>query len=113
MCTDANGISPYPEGWMIQRKHWHFHRRLFERYGLVLGYRGFSRIVAQISSGKALLIWTAQEPRGDLWSVRIKGVPVYVLAEDECIITAYPPTGKLQRTRKQLLEVRKAARLKT
>lgn len=45
-----------PDGWSLDRGSWHFHRRLWERYGFRLEYGEFSRIVGDVQRGQAVLL---------------------------------------------------------
>jgi hypothetical protein len=45
-----------PEGWSLDRGTWHFHRRLWQRYGFHLEYGEFTRMVADIREGRAVLL---------------------------------------------------------
>lgn len=48
-------MGDWPEGAMIQRAHWHFHARLYERYsGMILDPGGFSDILRQLKDGSAV-----------------------------------------------------------
>jgi hypothetical protein len=54
-----------PEGWSLDRGSWHFHRRLWLRYGIRLEYGEYRRIVADIRDGRAVLL--RKGPRGKYW----------------------------------------------
>ena len=99
------------EGAVIDRVHWHFHRQLFKRYGIVLVPREFSKILYDIRKGKALII--ERRPRGAaIVSVRIQSVDerVYLLARDQNLVTVWPPQKRLNAIRRQLMAEREAAR---
>jgi hypothetical protein len=51
-----------PEGWSLDRGSWDFHRRLWQRYGFCLEYGEYTRIVADIRDGRAILL--RRGPRG-------------------------------------------------
>ena len=52
-------FDPRWQGRSIPERHWHFHRQLLARYGIVLGPGEFSEMLRDIKDGRALLI----EPR--------------------------------------------------
>ena len=84
---------PGPQGntAYIAKEHWHFHRQLFLRYGVVLAPGQFSQIIADIRRGRARLV-TNKGTRGSIYSIRLKEADgrVYVLAIDSVPITAWP-----------------------
>jgi hypothetical protein len=55
-------MADFPEGWSLDRGSWHFHRRLWERYGFCLERGEYTRIVADIREGRAVLL--RKGPRG-------------------------------------------------
>ncbi len=75
----------------ISKEHWHFHRQLFLRYGVILAPGQFSQIIADIRRGRARLV-KAKGKRGSIYSIRIReaGGRVYVFAIDNIPITAWP-----------------------
>lgn len=80
------------QGVSIPSYHWHFHRRLLTRYGIVLAPGDFSGMVRDIRGGRAELV--ERRPRGGLvYAVEIKSVRrhVYVLMVGPCVISAWPP----------------------
>ncbi len=84
------------QGVSIPSYHWHFHRRLLTRYGIVLAPGDFSKMVRDISRGYAELV--ERRRRGGLvYAVQIKSVRrhVYVLMIGPCVISAWPPTYDL------------------
>ena len=94
-------------GAVIPKKHWHFHRQLFDRYNIVLAPREFSMIVEAIESGRALLV----EKRGKkqaIYSVRVPstGDRVYILAAGLNLVTAWPPQRRLNDLRRKLIAAR-------
>jgi hypothetical protein len=83
-------FDPRWTGSHIVESEWHFHRQLFERYGVVLGIGQFSKIVNDIRSGRAILV-RARDKRCGLYSVRVKGAErVFVLAVNGLPRTAWP-----------------------
>lgn len=94
-------FNPRWQGARIPRRHWHFHRQLLERYGIVLEPGEFNEIVREVKSGHAKLI----EHRGAgkvIYSVRINRVyeRVYILCRGLQIITAWPPEKRLNDIRR-------------
>ncbi|BBK34757.1 hypothetical protein STHU_53910 [Allostella humosa] len=89
------------DGASIPQKHWHFHRQLLQRYGIVLGAGEFGGIIRAIRTGKALVV---ERRRGDqvIYSVRLNrhGERIYVLATELHLITAWPPDRRLNTTRR-------------
>ena len=90
-------------GAAIQREHWHFHRQLLDRYGLVLAPGEFSWIVSMLETGQALLI-ERRGPKQAIYSIRLPRVHerIYVLAAGGKLITAWPPTRRLNAIRRSL-----------
>jgi hypothetical protein len=43
-----------PEGWLLEHRSWHFHRRLWEHYGVRLGYGEYTAVMTAIRRGEAL-----------------------------------------------------------
>jgi len=90
-------------GATIQREHWHFHRQLLNRYGVILAPGEFSWIVSMLETGKALLVQT-RGPKQAIYSIRLPRVQerIYVLATGCRLVTAWPPTRRLNATRRNL-----------
>lgn len=90
----------------IPSYHWHFHRRLLERYGIILAPGEFSRMMRDIRSGRADLV--ERRPRGgiiygvDIASVRRR---IYVLMDGAWVISAWPPQYDLDAKYQQIDEV--------
>jgi hypothetical protein len=62
-----------PEGWSLDRGSWHFHRRLWERYGFRLEYGEFTRIVCDIRDGRAILLRRGiRGKRGAHYAVKLR-----------------------------------------
>lgn len=105
-----DGAPPFDSRWdgaSIPAEHWHFHRNLLARYGVVLGVGEYSRIIADIKSGKALLVKERQRGQG-IYSVNIMSAKerIYVLAHQRNIITAWPPDRKLNAIRRAIIAAR-------
>jgi hypothetical protein len=90
-------------GAVIRQDQWHFHRQLLARYKIVLAPGEFSLIVDSILTGKARLI-ERRRRRLAIYLVRIPSAQerVYVLAMGAMLITAWPPTRRLNDLRKGL-----------
>jgi hypothetical protein len=63
-------FDPRWDGRAIPERHWHFHRQLLARYGIVLAPGEFSVMVRDIKSGHAQLIEKRSGKRA-IYSVRI------------------------------------------
>lgn len=80
------------DGAFISDREWHFHRRLYERYGVVLAPGEFTMIVRRIRSRKTpvirrkdgkLLIHVIRIPSAD--------IVVFVVSDGRMPKTAWPP----------------------
>jgi hypothetical protein len=67
----STSFDPRWHGAVINQDRWHFHRRLLERYGVVLGPADYSRISGAVARGGAALI----EPKPDGTAVYLVRVP--------------------------------------
>jgi|GEM_PF-3135592 len=78
-------------GASIRKDYWHFYRQLFRRYGLILAPGEFSKIVADIKSGRARLIRQVKNDAA-IYRIRINrtGDRVYILVVDGMPRTAWP-----------------------
>lgn len=74
-------------GAVITADRWHFHRRLLERYGVVLRPADYSRIARSIAHGETTLI----EPKPDGTTVYLVRVP----SSGALVFVAAKPTGEL------------------
>lgn len=92
-------------GASIPKKHWHFHRQLLNRYGIVLGPGEFSDMVRDIKTGYAKAI-EKRSKKVSIYSVKIDrvGERVYVLSDGKRIITAWPPEKRLNEKRRRMSE---------
>jgi hypothetical protein len=54
---------PYPEGYAVGKEDWHFARRLYERYGLVLWYGELGSIRRKMKSRKGRLVQRYEKER--------------------------------------------------
>lgn len=87
----------------IPQRHWHFHRQLLARYGIVLAPGEFSGILRDIRSGKAQLIEDRQGKQA-IYSVRITRLyeRIYVLSNGKDLFTAWPPSKRLNEIRRRI-----------
>lgn len=91
------GFDPRWLGAVVREPTWHFHRRLFERYGIILGPADYSRISISVARGLARQI----RPGPDGTAVYLVQVPtsgalVFVGAKPGGeLITAMPVTERL------------------
>lgn len=94
---DDKHIDPRWVGAVINQDRWHFHRRLLERYGIVLAPADYSRISRSIAHGETPLI----EPKPDGTAVYLVRVPssgalVFVAAKQNGeLITALSVNSRL------------------
>lgn len=54
--TQGSDFDPRWLGRSIPERHWHFHRRLLERYGIILAPGEFGEMIKDIKSGRAPLV---------------------------------------------------------
>ncbi len=84
-------------GAVIDARQWHFHRRLFQRYGIVLGPADYSRIAKTIARRRVPFI--DRRPDGSavyLVQVPSSGALVFVAAKPNgVLITALPVHPRL------------------
>jgi hypothetical protein len=91
-------FDPRWDGAFIPETHWHFHRQLLQRYGIVLKPRQYSKIVKSIQRGKALPVETKRDG-AIIYCVYVGAERVYLLANGRRLITAWPPDKRLHRLR--------------
>ena len=103
----ADDLDPRWHGASIPADHWHFHRQLLSRYGIVLAPGEFSQMRNQIRDGSALLI-SKRRGRTAIYSVRLQTCHerIYVLGDRARIVTAWPPSAKLNEQRRALLRAK-------
>jgi hypothetical protein len=89
-------------GKSIPERHWHFHRRLLERYGIVLAPGEFSQMLKDIATGRAPLI-QRRSSKSAVYLVRNRRLweRFFVLVTNGEIRTALPPSKMLKRLRRQ------------
>ena len=111
-------------GAFIPAEHWHFHRRVFERYRTVLPPGAFSKMLRRLRAGPskdALRISRNILTGREVWGVYVPDGRVqrllYVvwLPRRQAVITALPPSAwgyaKRQRAKEELKEFRQRRRL--
>ncbi|WP_379548334.1 hypothetical protein ACFCW2_03980 [Qipengyuania sp. DSG2-2] len=76
---------------VIGREHWHFHKRLFERYGIVLAPGEFSRIHKLIVSRRAYLVDKSREGSIYVFKLNRTHDEFFVMAVGDRVISAWPP----------------------
>lgn len=95
-----DGLDPRWIGTVIRKDHWHFHRRLWDRYSIILGPGEFSTIITAIRTGRAVLV----ERRGKraISSIRLasRNERIYVLAVGRTLVTALRPRPRLNELRR-------------
>jgi len=92
----ANNVDDPPfdlrwNGTSIARSDWHFHRRLLERYGVILAPGEYSKIKKKIGKGRFRGL---QHRRGlAIHRVYTRSAPdgFFVLCHGAHLLTAYPP----------------------
>jgi hypothetical protein len=95
-CADDCSFDSRWLGAVIRHDTWHFHRRLYERYGVVLAPGEFSGIKKVIETGKAILV----KRRGAKFAVyrvelRDRRKPIYVVASSTGLpVTVFPQCKK-------------------
>lgn len=87
----------------IPKYHWHFHRQLWERYGIVLAPGEFSQMLRDIKTGRAVVIERLSDNR-TIYMVRNKRLweRYFVVVRNAYIITALPPSKRLKKLRREL-----------
>ncbi len=100
-----NGFDTRWLGKSIPERHWHFHRRLLERYGIVLAPGEFSQTLKDIATGRAPLV-QRRSSKSAIYLVRNRRLweRFFVLVTDGEIRTALPPSKALRRARRALPE---------
>jgi hypothetical protein len=106
----------YPELWpaefdprwenkAIPKRDWHFHRQLLKRYGVVLAAGEYASMMRDLRHGAATPIMKLS-PRRVIHSVQIERLRerVYVVADGHRILTAWPPSRKLNEIRRKLTD---------
>ncbi|HEY1925843.1 MAG TPA: hypothetical protein VGG92_00100 [Caulobacteraceae bacterium] len=106
MTNWLGGLDPRWEGASIGKEHWHFHRRLWDRYSIILAPGEFTMILTAIRTGEALLV--ERRGRGTaVYSFRVPscGERVYVVAAGHALVTVLPPRPRLNELRRRARRV--------
>ena len=94
----------WPEGALFTKQAWHFHRRLYERYGFCLSPGAYSDIIRQIRRGNAIHI------KCSVYAVSVKRRKkrqwIFVAYEGATIATALTPEPALKKRLQALLRLR-------
>jgi hypothetical protein len=73
-------------GWYISRGLWHFCRRLWERYGIILQVDDIENIKKRLADGKATSLDDSH------FLIRIQGKMVLIVTDRASLVTVLPPT---------------------
>ncbi len=90
--------------WMnaaIPARHWHFHRRLYAHYGIVLAPGDFGAMLRNLRQGRAQWLKDLGGGRA-LFAIRMRSCRerVYVVAKHRRhVVTVLPPTLDMRRLR--------------
>jgi hypothetical protein len=100
--NNEDQLDPRWYGAVIGRDHWHFHRRLFERYGIILAPGEYSKMKADIKNGTAQVI-KQKSPAQAIYVFKLESAnqPVFVAAVGTRLTTAMPPSRHLWLLRKK------------
>lgn len=103
--TDDDRFDARWLGKSIPQRHWHFHRRLLERYNIVLAPGEFSEMLKDIASGRAPLI-QRRSAKSAIYLVRNRRLfeRYFVLVTYGHVRTALPPSRSLREARRALPE---------
>lgn len=93
-----NEFDPHWSGKSIPKYHWHFHRQLFERYGIVLAPGEFSEMLRDIKAGRATVIERVSSG-ATIYAVRNTRLwkQYLVLVRDGYVVTTLPPNKRLNK----------------
>lgn len=107
--SSRDGLDPRWIGTVYPRDQWHFHQTMLARYGIVLVPGEFSMIVDAIVSGEAPLVERKRKGHA-IYSVRITRLweRVFVLARGPLLVSAWPPTRKLNALRRRISDISQA-----
>ena len=101
--SDEDQLDPRWHGASIDRMHWHFHRRLWSRYKIVLAPGEFSLIIKDIKNGKAQVLFRkSAKEAAYVFYIKSARTRIFVTADGTHLITALPPTKRLAQLRKDL-----------
>jgi len=93
-----DGFDQRLNGWCIRQPTWHFHQKLYERYGIVMVHGEFTEMMNDIRLGRAELI-ERQPGRRAIHAVLLTRCwkRVFVATKKDRVVTALPPTPRLRR----------------
>ncbi|GIQ74543.1 hypothetical protein [Bradyrhizobium sp. RD5-C2] len=96
--TASDHFDPRWEGASIPSEHWHLHRRLLERYGIVLAPGEFSKIATDIRKRRAHLVEVRPDGTG-VYCAKIDSVGIYIFigTKNGRMITILPASDSLKR----------------
>lgn len=105
--ADDNGFDARWDGASIPREHWHFHRRLLERYGLVLQPGEYSKIVKKLAKGKWFFIGPVKRG-GAVYKVFTRSAPkgFFIVVTGRRPRTAYPLKSAIRLIRRRVTRER-------
>jgi hypothetical protein len=96
----GNKVWEFDERWngaSIPQEHWHFHRQLLARYGIVMRPGDYSDMIDGLRLGKALLVKKMPQNRGIYrWRLKSNARIIFVLSNGRMAFTAWPPTAELR-----------------
>lgn len=100
-------FDPRWDGAFIPHEHWHFHRRLYERYGIVLAPGEFQAVMASIKSGSDVF-YRKGETTVHRINLRVSGDRVFVVVRRGRLATVISP-GHAKHERARLQRAKPAA----
>lgn len=100
---DDDGFDARWLGKSIPERHWHFHRRLLERYDIILAPGEFSEMLKDIASKRAPIV-QRRSAKSAVYLVRNRRLfeRYFVLVTNGELRTALPPSKALKRLWRQL-----------
>lgn len=101
--NDTDGFDHRWNGKSIPKKHWHFHRQLMSRYGIVLAPGEFSQMLRDIKIGRAKVI-EYRPPSSVVYMIINTRLwdRYFILVTDGYVITALPPSKRLKKLRREM-----------
>jgi len=102
--SEDDDLDPRWHDATVKKEHWHFHRQLLARYGVVMAPGEFSLLLRDILTGNAKPI-KRQSPTRAVYFAKLYYAKerIYVVVDDGRIITVLPPAKHLGRLRRQVL----------
>lgn len=87
----------------VRKPTWHFHRQLYDRYGIVMKHGEFSEMMADIRTGRAELI-ERKSQAGSIYAILLAQhwKTIFVAVRKGRVVTAMPPTPDLMRRWRRL-----------